>query len=57
MLQILLVMKVVFEQFFGRNIEHFTTYLFAAICFLAGFSNRPITGCAAFMGMLRYLLR
>ena len=24
----LLVMKIVFEQFFGRTIEHFTTYLF-----------------------------
>ena len=24
----LLVMKVVFEQFFGRTINHFTTYLF-----------------------------
>ena len=22
----LLVMKIVFEQFFGRNIEHYTTY-------------------------------
>ena len=24
----LLVMKIVFEQFFGRTINHFTTYLF-----------------------------
>ena len=24
----LLVMKVVFEQFFGRNMDHYTTYLF-----------------------------
>lgn len=49
----LLVMKVVFEQFFGRNIEHFTTYLFCGnllFCWFSGSTNhglRSLYGNAA----------
>ena len=35
----LLVMKVVFEQFFGRGVEHYTTYVFAGNIVFAWFSE------------------
>ncbi len=35
----LLVMKVVFEQFFGRNMDHYTTYLFCGNLLFCWFSE------------------
>ena len=35
----LLVMKVVFGQFFGRNVEHYTTYVFAGNIIFAWFAE------------------
>ena len=35
----LLVMKVVFEQFFGRNMDHYTTYLFCGNLLFSWFSE------------------
>ena len=35
----LLVMKIVFEQFFGRTINHFTTYLFCGLLTFNWFSE------------------
>ena len=34
----LLVMKIVFEQFFGRNMRHYTTYLFCGNLLFCWFS-------------------
>ena len=50
MLQILLVMKVVFEQFFGRNIEHFTTYLFCGNLLFSWFSESTNHGMRSLYG-------
>ena len=38
-LLMLLVMKVVFEQFFGRNMDHYTTYLFCGLLIFNWFSE------------------
>ena len=50
----LLVMKVVFEQFFGRNMLHYTTYLFCGNMFLFSGSiqtliNFMLTLCVFFV--------
>lgn len=46
----LLVMKVIFEQFFGRNIEHFTTYLFCGTLLFAWFSESTNHGMRSLYG-------
>ena len=46
----LLVMKVVFEQFFGRNIEHFTTYLFCGNLLFCWFSESTNHGMRSLYG-------
>ena len=43
-LLMLLVMKVVFEQFFGRTIEHYTTYLFCGNLLFMFFSESTNEG-------------
>lgn len=40
----LLVMKIVFEQFFGRAVNHYTTYLFCGNLLFAWFSEASSTG-------------
>lgn len=49
-LLMLLVMKVVFEQFFGRNIEHFTTYLFCGNLLFCWFSESTNLGMRSLYG-------
>ena len=46
----LLVMKVVFTQFFGRNAPHYTTYLFAGILVFGFFSESTKGGMTALTG-------
>jgi ABC-2 type transport system permease protein len=46
----LLVMKIVFEQFFGRNIEHFTTYLFCGNILFCWFSEATNHGMRSLYG-------
>ena len=46
-LLMLLVMKVVFGQFFGRSIEHFTTYLFCGNLLFLYFSESTNEGMAS----------
>ena len=46
----LLVMKVVFTQFFGRNETHYTTYLFAGILVFGFFSQSSGGGMTALVG-------
>jgi len=46
----LLVMKVVFTQFFGRNAPHYTTYLFAGILVFGFFSESTKGGMTALVG-------
>ena len=46
----LLVMKVVFEQFFGRNIDHFTTYLFCGNLLFCWFSESTNHGMRSLYG-------
>ena len=43
-LMTLFVMKVVFEQFFGRSIAHYTTYLFCGNLLFAWFSDATCGG-------------
>lgn len=43
-LLMLLVMKVVFEQFFGRNTPHYTTYLFCGLLVFNWFSESTNSG-------------
>lgn len=43
-LLMLLVMKVVFEQFFGRNMDHYTTYLFCGNLLYCWFSESTNLG-------------
>ena len=38
-LLMLLVMKIVFEQFFGRTVPHYTTYLFCGLLMFNWFSE------------------
>ena len=44
----LLVMRVVFTQLFGRNIEHFTTYLFCGNLLFSYFSDSTTQGMSSF---------
>lgn len=46
----LLVMKLVFTQFFGRNSSHYTTYLFAGILVFRFFSESSNGGMTALVG-------
>ena len=46
----LLVMKIVFEQFFGRTINHFTTYLFCGNLLFAWFSESSNSGMRSLFG-------
>ena len=41
----LLVLKVVFTQFFGRDAPHYTTYLFAGILVFGFFAESSFTPC------------
>ena len=49
-LLMLLVMKVVFGQFFGRSIEHFTTYLFCGLLTFNWFSESTNSGMRSLYG-------
>lgn len=49
-LLMLLVMRLVFTQFFGRNTEHYTTYLFAGNLIFSYFSESTGQGMTALMG-------
>lgn len=46
----LLVMKLVFTQFFGRNMEHYTTYLFCGNLIFAYFNESTSQGMTSLMG-------
>lgn len=46
----LLVMRLVFTQFFGRNMEHYTTYLFCGNLIFAYFSESTSQGMQSLMG-------
>lgn len=46
----LLVMRLVFTRFFGRNIEYYTTYLFAGTVFFSFFKEATKNGMAALVG-------
>lgn len=46
----LLVMKLVFTQFFGRNAPHYTTYLFSGILVFGFFSESSKGGMTALVG-------
>ncbi len=45
----LLVMKIVFTQFFGRNMEHYTTYLFSGNLVLAFYKEATKGGMRSLM--------
>lgn len=45
----LLVMRVVFTQFFGRNVEHYTTYLFCGTLVFSYFSDSSNQGMSSLM--------
>lgn len=49
-LLMLLVMRLVFTQFFGRNMEHYTTYLFAGNLVFSYFNESTGQGMTALMG-------
>ena len=49
-LLMLLVMKLVFTQFFGRNAPHYTTYLFSGILMFGFFSESSKGGMTALVG-------
>jgi len=46
----LLVMRIVFTQFFGRNMEHYTTYLFCGTLIFSCFNESTGQGMSALMG-------
>ena len=46
----LLVMRLVFTQFFGRNMEHYTTYLFCGNLIYAFFNESTTQGMTSLMG-------
>ena len=46
----LLVMRLVFTQFFGRNMEHYTTYLFCGNLVFSYFSEATSQGMTSLMG-------
>ena len=49
-LLMLLVMKVVFEQFFGRTVDHYTTYLFCGLLPFNWFSESTNSGMRSLFG-------
>lgn len=49
-LLMLLVMRLVFTQFFGRGMEHYTTYLFCGNLVFAYFNDSTSQGMASLMG-------
>lgn len=49
-LLMLFVMKTVFTQFFGRTVEHYTTYLFAGLLVFGYFSESSKGGMSALVG-------
>ena len=49
-LLMLLVMKVVFEQFFGRTVNHYTTYLFCGLLMFNWFSESTNGGMRSLFG-------
>lgn len=49
-LLMLLVMRIVFTQFFGRSVEHYTTYLFCGNLVFAYFSESSGQGMQSLMG-------
>lgn len=46
----LLVMRIVFTQFFGRNMEHYTTYLFCGTLIFSYFNESTGQGMSALIG-------
>lgn len=46
----LLVMKVVFEQFFGRTVEHYTTYIFCGLLVFNWFAESTGEGMRSLYG-------
>ena len=46
----LFVMRIVFTQFFGRNMEHYTTYLFCGNLIFSYFSESSSQGMTSLMG-------
>ena len=46
----LLVMKIVFEQFFGRNTPHYTTYLFCGLLVFNWFAESTNSGMRSLYG-------
>lgn len=46
----LLVMSMVFTQFFGRNMEHYTTYLFCGNLIFSYFNEATSQGMSSLMG-------
>lgn len=49
-LMMLLVMRVVFTQFFGRTMEHYTTYLFCGNLVFSFFNESSAQGMESLMG-------
>ena len=49
-LLMLLVMKVVFEQFFGRTVNHYTTYLFCGLLTFNWFAESTNSGMRSLFG-------
>lgn len=49
-LLLLLVMKIAFEQFFGRTVNHYTTYLFCGILVFNWFSEATSSGMLSLYG-------
>ena len=49
-LMMLLVMRLVFTQFFGRNMEHYTTYLFCGNLIFSYFNEATGQGMQSLMG-------
>lgn len=49
-LLMLLVMRLVFTQFFGRNMDHYTTYLFCGNLVFSYFSESTSQGMTSLMG-------
>ena len=49
-LLMLLVMKIVFTQFFGRTVEHYTTYLFCGNLIFSYFNDATREGMRSLMG-------
>ncbi|MBQ4199508.1 MAG: ABC transporter permease [Kiritimatiellae bacterium] len=49
-LLMLLVMKLVFEQFFGRSVGHYTTYLFCGLLFFNWFAESTNAGMRSLFG-------